>query len=246
MNSLKKKSKNYKYKIKHHNKQKGGGRLVQSLDYPGFEKKIEDFVCAICQDTNTGPLIQTCVNHVVHLTCFFKIRPFIDNATLKYNYIVKLKRVCPYCQISDDETFASSFHTVNQANIHYLHKTGTYLSDEIGNTNIGFKTILQHPKNEVIFITEEICDNIILQFDNIKNLLQQYINAIPDNITTEENPNIDLNRIISMITNISNMHTTSKLKLSVNSLTIKKPSSDSLFNFYFNTGANVYVCQTDT
>ena len=124
-----------------------------------------------------------------------------------------------------------------------MHKTGNYESLELGNRYIGFTTIVEHPKNKVIFMTQEISDNIIKEFMIIINQLQKYIDAIPNNITTEENLNIDLNSIISMITNISNMHTTSKLELSVNRLTITKPPFDSLFNFYFNTGADEYDCR---
>ena len=255
MNSLKKKSKNYKYKIKHHNKQKGGDILTDITDYPGFEQKIENFVCCICHEENeptypngsngpNGPLIKTCKSHVVHLTCMFKICPYIQNKTLKYKYITETT-ICPLCRISDDYTFAESLHTVKQGNIHYLHTTGHYDSFTIGGRT-GNMT-LSKTNNKVIFMTEEICDNIILQFENIKKLLEQYIEAIPDNITTEENPNIDLNHIKSIITDIYNIHTTSTLKLSVNSLTITKSPDDSLFNFYFikdiyNNFINTYVC----
>ena len=226
MNSLKKKSKNYKYKIKHHNKQKGGDILTDITDYPGFEQKIENFVCCICHEENeptypngsngpNGPLIKTCKSHVVHLTCMFKICPYIQNKTLKYKYITETT-ICPLCRISDDYTFAESLHTVKQGNIHYLHTTGHYDSFTIGGRT-GNMT-LSKTNNKVIFMTEEICDNIILQFENIKKLLEQY-----------------------------NIHTTSTLKLSVNSLTITKSPDDSLFNFYFikdiyNNFINTYVC----
>jgi len=253
MNSLKKKSKNYKYKIKHHNKQKGG-ILEKSLDpnYPEFEKKIDDSFCMICHNDITNqnsPLIQSCKRHVIHLTCQFKICPYIDKATLKYRYASSTRyNSCPSCRTKDEEYYAFSAHTVKQGNTYYLKNTGQYMKEETSNYNgeentTIYITKLEHPKNEVIFMTEEICDNIIKEFDNIITQLRQYIDPIPnDDTITEETSNIDLNRIISMITNISTMHTTSKLNLSVNSLTITKPRLDSLFNFCFEN-SDSHMCE---
>ena len=230
MNSLKKKSKNYKYKIKHHNKQKGG-LIESSTDHPEFEKQIVEFRCVICLNSNDGPLIQFCKSHVGHLNCIFNICPYIENATLKYKYISKLKTdICPLCKTTDTYTFKSSFHTVIEDKKYYLNKREDYTKTEEINVTRGDRltAVLQHPNNKFIFKTEEICDNIILEFENIEKLLNKYITLLNDSTTTQSTPNIDLNLIKTRITNIYNIHTSSNIELYVNSLRIGKTSLDSL------------------